>query len=79
MKPILSLNLVHEENRSVVLNEDQEVVFVSLSEEDAYDWWWASLNDSERNSYQEWMDELRIDAEMASAERYERAVLCCDR
>ena len=79
MKPTLSFNLIHEENRSVVLNDDQEVVFVSLSEEDAYDWWWDALTKSEQQAHQDWMDELRIDAEMASAERHERAMLCCDR
>lgn len=79
MKPCLAFVLIHEENRSVVLNDDREVVYVSSSEEDAYDFWWSALQESERRAYQDWMDDLRIDAEMASAERHERATLCCDR
>lgn len=79
MKPSLSFNLVHEESRSIVLNDDQEVVFMSTNEEIAYDWWWNALSDSEQQAHQDWIDELRIDSEMAAAERHERAMLCCDR
>lgn len=79
MKPSLTFTLVHEEARSIVLNEDQEVVFMSTSEEVAYDWWWNALTDSEQQAHQDWINDLRIDAEMAFAERHERATLCCDR